>query len=629
MNMMSQSSEFASTANSTHLREQLSEELAEFDLSDADIGQFESTEDSDAAVSSLERFAWFRNLRLASKLHTVFGGFFAIGLVMSAILAFGLTELWTRYNASEQMGEAVLISTELKGTHGELRYNTARFLFNREPEILDRQRETFAAASANISELETILDRHVPEMSSKVQELNRNLTTYNSTFDGLIAIVQTEGRTERTEKVAFKISDQGDAFFDSARVFTNDLKARTEAFRAEGVQYFFTLTLILGALGILAGALLSIGLAYLSRDFSRKISEVTDGMARISKGDTEFSISGKDRKDEIGEMVRALHLFRRANRAFQLMVRERAAKTEEREKLQQDRERERVEGDERRKAALVDIAKQLERKVGEVVQSVAVASSELQGTAEKMSQAAEKTSERTELASKNMTDANSGAVAAAAASDQFAISIGEISRQASSSSELARLASDATNEADTTISALAQSADEVGQIVELIQTIAQRTNLLALNASIEAARGGEAGRGFAVVASEVKELALQTSRATEQVAEQIRSMQDSTGASVSALRSIAGQVRELETTAISIASAVDEQSVAGQDLARSIDRAARGTEEVSGHIGEVRELSLSAGLAASQVLTSASEMEVQAKTLNEEVNSFLTRMREN
>ncbi len=181
--------------------------------------------------------------------------------------------------------------------------------------------------------------------------------------------------------------------------------------------------------------------------------------------------------------------------------------------------------------------------------------------------------------------------------------------------------------ADSTISELANSAQEVGQIVELIQTIAQRTNLLALNASIEAARGGEAGRGFAVVASEVKELAMQTSRATEKISAQIQSIQDSTGASVSALRSIASQVDQLETTAVAIASAVDQQSVAGQDLARSIELAAQATDAVSSHIDDVRELSLLTGAAASQVLSSSTDLEKQASTLRTQMQAFLSKIR--
>ena len=130
-----------------------------------------------------------------------------------------------------------------------------------------------------------------------------------------------------------------------------------------------------------------------------------------------------------------------------------------------------------------------------------------------------------------------------------------------------------------------------------------------------------------MVASEVKELAAQTSRATEEIAQQINAMQDSTGASVGALRAIAGQIKELESTAVSIASAVDQQSVAGQDLARSIDLAARSTDEVSAQIEQFRETSLAAGTAASQVLTSAAELEGQAGALKRRVDGFLEHLR--
>lgn len=214
--------------------------------------------------------------------------------------------------------------------------------------------------------------------------------------------------------------------------------------------------------------------------------------------------------------------------------------------------------------------------MGEVVKGVVAASSQLQTTAQLMAATAEDTSRRTAEVAGVIEQAHHGVTAAASASDEFALSVGEIGRQAAASAKLAHGATRSARQAHTTVGALALPAQQVGEIFELIQAIARRTNLLALNASIEAARSGEAGRGFAVVASEIKDLANQTARATEKIAEQIRATQTTTGASVKALRAIAGQVRELEATAVSIATAVDQQSIARHDLAQSIDLAARG-----------------------------------------------------
>lgn len=337
--------------------------------------------------------------------------------------------------------------------------------------------------------------------------------------------------------------------------------------------------------------------------------ELADGMTRLAAGERGMTVNYTGRPDEIGVMARALRVFVKSGyKLDELMeVREGSA--------------------ERRQTELLSLAASFERSVGDIVSGVAAASSQLQATASAMASAAEQASAQSDLVVSSMDRASSGVTAAAAASDEFAMSIGEISRQATSSAELARRATDAATRADETISALDASANQVGQIVELISSIAQRTNLLALNASIEAARGGEAGRGFAVVASEVKELATQTSRATDEIAEQIRAMQESTGASVTALRSIGEQIKSLETTAISIASAVDQQSVAGQDLARSIDLAARSSDEVAANIVQVRDASGSTGSAASQVLTSATELESQAATLRAKVGEFLEGVR--
>jgi methyl-accepting chemotaxis protein len=435
------------------------------------------------------------------------------------------------------------------------------------------------------------------------------------------------GDPRRRAAQASEVAATGGAVLEAGRemaqLLGKDADARTDA----GADLISTLLFIWV---FIAGTLTLITIAaqrYVKQTVSGSLRSMAGQMTQLASGEKDVAITGTERRDEIGEMARALEVFHRAAVRLERLSRERAerarAELDQQTRLQVQQEEARIE----RETMLRDIAGQFERTVGEVVTGVVAASSQLQSTSKLMAATAEDTSRRTGEVADAMEEANLGATAAASASDEFAMSIGEISRQAVSSAELAREASLSARNADTTISALTASAQQVGEIVELIQTIARRTNLLALNASIEAARGGEAGRGFAVVASEVKELANQTSRATEKIAEQIRDMQDTTGASVSALRSIAGQIHQLETTAVSIATAVDQQSVAGQDLARSIDLAARGTERVTGHIEEVRHMALSTGSAASQVLTSATSLEAQAATLRSQVQGFLTRVR--
>lgn len=412
-----------------------------------------------------------------------------------------------------------------------------------------------------------------------------------------------------------------------ARNLAADIQAETQD------QIAYNDTMIISMLFIwigLAGTLVLMTLIaqrFFDQHVGGALSHLAHKMSQLSSGNDIGDIQASTRSDEIGEMTRALAVFHRASVRLNELNQERSERAQEELEERAHQQRQEEEARQERQRELSDIVDQFERTIGDVVTKVASASSELQSTATSMATGAQQAANQISEVTNSMQEANSGATAAAAASDQFAMSIGEVSRQATSAAELARKTSSSTKQADETITKLAESASEVGHIVELIQTIAHRTNLLALNASIEAARGGASGRGFAVVASEVKELAMQTSRATEEVADLIRAMQDTTGASVSALQAIANQVSELENNASSIANAVNEQSFAGQDLARSIDMAARGTENVAGHITEVHELSTSTGSAASQVLSSATALEQQATTLHAQLNDFLDEVR--
>ncbi len=409
--------------------------------------------------------------------------------------------------------------------------------------------------------------------------------------------------------------------------------------------------------------------------FSRRVVSplvtITGRVSELAAGQREIEIPYRDRSDEIGAMAQAVEVFRQnaieterlqheaadsrhreAESRREQQDRERLAAEERRQReeaaaraedqrqrdaadaarrgeaqRQAEAERLRHEAETQRKSQLNDLASSFQSAVGGVVDAVASAATEMQATATSMTGIADRTARQSMAASAATEQAAANVQTVASASEELSASIREIASQVANSSRIASNAVEQAQRTDAIVQGLATSAEKIGEVVGLINQIAGQTNLLALNATIEAARAGEAGKGFAVVASEVKNLATQTSKATDEIGQQIGSVQSATQEAVSAIREIGGVIGQINEIASAIAAAVEQQGAATNEIARNVEQAANGTREASANVTEVNQSAREAGSAAGQVLDASGELSRQAEQLRSEVGRFLDRIR--
>lgn len=342
------------------------------------------------------------------------------------------------------------------------------------------------------------------------------------------------------------------------------------------------------------------------------VRALTEEMTRLADGDTSMVPAGLDRTDEVGDMARAVEVFRdHMIRAEEL--------AEEQRRAQEARAI--------RAAHIEALTGTFDSAVSALLDTVAGAATDLENTAESMSAIAEETSRQAIAVSAAAEQASANVETVAASAEELHASSSEIGRRVTDSSAVTRRAAAQADETAGIVSHLSESAQKIGEVVGLIADIADQTNLLALNATIEAARAGDAGKGFAVVASEVKQLAGQTAKATEDISRQIAEVQAATGKAVDAIAAIGSMVREVDHAAAAIASAVEEQNAATAEIARNIAQASQGAGDVSANIGGVTAAASEAGQAASGVLHASERLTRDSDSLRETVRRFLADVR--
>ena len=420
---------------------------------------------------------------------------------------------------------------------------------------------------------EEIKVAHTPEMKSEFEHLLSVLSKadaehaeYEHTAEDLLKRLGT-GELSHPKEIAEKITHLEDQIVEELEAalvgietFTANAMITAENHEKAGIKLMIAITI--GAL--IAG----VGVSFLlGRSITTPIVDMTEAMDELASGNLDVDVPGVGRGDEIGVMAGSVQVFK--ENAI-----ERIRLESEQEKLMQKAEQE-------KQAMMVKMADSFQDAVGNVIQSVSAAATELQASAETMANTAEQTSVQVGNVSSASDQAAANVQTVASAAEELSSSINEIARQVSTALSANEDAVSKAGNSEQTVQKLVESAQKIGDVVELISDVAEQTNLLALNATIEAARAGEAGKGFAVVASEVKNLANQTAKATEDIREQVSNIRDVAEDAATSINDISTSISVVSTNTTGISAAIEEQDAATQEIARNVEQAAAGTQDVA------------------------------------------------
>ena len=477
--------------------------------------------------------------------------------------------------------------------------------------VINSDQAVAASAQARLKFVEntlTVIPNTEEKLIQALKEISALLNEYRQSLAKLIE------NSKRIDELTTEMTESAADINKASIAMKSDLLADQKRFEEESratVGETEQLILMLAAGGLLLGVVWAF---LLGAGISRPMTAMCSAMRELAAGKFDVVLPGLGRRDELGEMASAVEEFK-----VQAVAKaEREAATQEAQSKASSATR---------RAELIRFADEFESAVGSIVSNVSASAVQLETAASTLTRTAETTQSLSSQVAGASEEASSNMQSVATATEELSASVNEIGRRVKESSKIADAAVHQAEQTDARIGKLSRAAQEIGDVVKLITAIAEQTNLLALNATIEAARAGEAGRGFAVVASEVKSLASQTAKATDEISNHISGMQDATQELVAAIKEIGGTIGQISDIASTIASAVEQQSSATQEIARSVQNVAQGTQEAAASVMQVNRGATETGSASEEVLNSARSLSTESTRLRGELDRFMANIR--
>lgn len=384
------------------------------------------------------------------------------------------------------------------------------------------------------------------------------------------------------------------------------IQIRVDGFKAQQRD-----VLLISAAGILLSLLVFF---VISKSLTSSLSTLTHTMVKLADNQLETEVPYTQTRSEIGEMARALEVFK--NNALEIRELE----------LEQDETKKRNELE--RKQAMIDLADQFDSHVQDSLQNLLVSAESMKSAAENLNTTSQQTADASNYVADIATQADANVQTVASATEELSASSQEIAQQVGNVAQKAGQAAEEARKASDTVDHLNSLTGSIGEVVGAIKDIADQTNLLALNATIEAARAGDAGKGFAVVADEVKKLAVETALKTQQINERVQGIERAIKDSVEAVEKIISNVRMIDAAAASVSAAVEEQNAATGEIGRNVSEVSTGTQQVAETIQRVSRNATEAGENSRTVLEAANDVAKLTDSLRGQIGAFLNGIRQ-